>query len=226
MSSSGRQAVVFDLDGTLVDSLPHVLAAFTHALAPYMDRPITMEMFAQFGGPPWRLFPQLVRDRREVAGAMERLCDYNARHGQRPNLFAGVRPVLETLHAHGVQLAIWTGRDRASAQSILRLHRLEPLFAAVVCGDDLPSHKPDPAGLRLVLERLGAEPDQTLYLGDADVDVLAGHACGVPTVLIGGARQAADDVRRKAWREVTRPEEGYRLALEWAGAVLPGLSAC
>lgn len=211
------RAVVFDLDGTLVDSLPFVMEAFSHALAPYLDQPLTLERFAHFGGPPDRLFPQLVREEAQAAAALERLAAYNAQYGYRPALFPGARGLLQSLQARGVALALWTGRDRTSAEAILQYHQLAPFFGAIVCGDDLGTHKPDPEGLQTILERLAVTPEATLFLGDADVDVLAGRACGVATVLIGHGRVAPPLVRQGAWREVPRTDEGYGVVAEWAG---------
>ena len=70
------RAVVFDLDGTLLDSLPLVLRAFTHAVAPFGGRP-TMAMFATLGGPPERIFGDMVADPNQVPAALRRLHDYN-----------------------------------------------------------------------------------------------------------------------------------------------------
>lgn len=206
------QAIVFDLDGTLVDSLPFVLRAFSHALEPFGPRP-TMDLFARLGGPPARIFSGLVHDPKHVPAAIERLEAFNREHHHLIRPFGGVGVVLEQLRTRGATLAIWTGRDRASTAWLLHEHGLGGFFSTVICGDDLPTHKPDPAGLQDILRQLDVKPPEALLVGDADVDVLGGAACKVDTVLICHAREVKETIRAQAWRTVVSPFEAYELAL-------------
>lgn len=208
-----REAVVFDLDGTLVDSLPLVLRAFSHALEPFGPRP-TMDLFAQLGGPPERIFANLLGGERHVPAALERLDDFNRDHHHLIRPFDGVHLFLDELRGRGRTLAIWTGRDRETTLELLQVHRLDGYFSAVVCGDDFGTHKPDPEGLREVLRQVGRAPAEALFVGDADVDVLGGVACGVDTVLIRHAREVAPTVQAQAWRTVVSPYEAYELLLQ------------
>jgi pyrophosphatase PpaX len=209
-------AVIFDLDGTLVDSLPLVLRAFTHALEPYGPRP-TMDLFARLGGPPSRIFSGLVRDVRKVPAAIRRLEAFNRENYHLIRPFEGVGVVLEQLRSLGATLGVWTGRDRGSTEWLMREHGLQGFFSAVVCGDDLQTHKPEPEGLREILRQLHVKPAGALFLGDADVDVLGGAACGVDTVLIRHARAVQKNIVAKAWRSVASPFEAYELALKRVG---------
>lgn len=208
----GRAAVVFDLDGTLVDSLPLVLRAFSHALEPFGPRP-TMDLFAHLGGPPGRIFANLLGGERHVPAALARLDDFNRDHHHLIRPFEGVHPFLHELRGRGRTLAIWTGRDRETTLHLLEVHRLREFFPVVVCGDDFASHKPNPEGLRDILRQVARPAAETLFVGDADVDVLGGTACGVDTVLIRHARQVAPEVMAKAWRTVGSPYEAYELLL-------------
>jgi phosphoglycolate phosphatase len=206
------RAVVFDLDGTVLDSLSLVLRAIAHAIEPFAPRP-TMEIFSRLGGPPERFIPLLVQDVRNVPTAIARMERYHRENGHEIEPFAGVAPMLKRLRAAGAHTAIWTGRDRASAEPLLAGHQLVDLFSTVICGDDLPTHKPDPQGLREIMARLGVGPGETIFVGDADVDVLGGVACGVDTVLIRHARTLPDEVVAQAWRTVSSPREAYELVL-------------
>lgn len=203
-------AVVFDLDGTLIDSLPLVLRAITHAIEPFGARP-TMEIFAKLGGPPERFLATLLDDARHVPTAMQRMRAFHDEHGMDLQPFAGVPEFLDALREGGVQLAIWTGRDRESTVYLLRKLRLETFFATVLCGDDLPTHKPDPEGLREILRRLGVSAAETIFVGDADVDVLGGTACRVDTVLIRHQREIAESTLRQSWQHVASPGEALEL---------------
>jgi phosphoglycolate phosphatase-like HAD superfamily hydrolase len=204
------QAVVFDLDGTLLDSLPLVLRAFSHALSPFGGQP-TMDMFATLGGPPEKVFPSLIADASHVPAAMRRLHEFNRENHHLIVPFTGATALLGELRARGVATAIWTGRDRFSTEHLLELHGLHDLVATVVCGDDLPTHKPDSAGMTEILRRLQRQPHEVLYVGDADVDVLGGTGAGVDTILIGRARILSEEVSQRAWRTVESPFEAY----EW-----------
>ncbi len=214
MSDAGKptRAVVFDLDGTLLDSLPLVLRAFAHALEPFRPRP-TMEIFARLGGPPSRVFHTLLDKAEHVPAALERLEAFNCDNDHRIEPFAGMVAMLARLQAHGVRLAVWTGRDRGTTDVLMRLHRMENYFHTVLCGDDLPSHKPNPEGLREIIQRLGVAPEETLMIGDADVDVLGGVACAVDTILIRHGREVDAAVAAQAWRTVASPAEAYELVL-------------
>ncbi len=202
------RAVVFDLDGTLLDSLPLVLRAFTHALAPFGGRP-TREMFATLGGPPEKIFPALIADAADVPAALRRLAEFHREHSHQILPFAGAMAVLVELRSRGLRLAIWTGRDRATADELLSIHGMATFMDAVVCGDDLHSHKPDPAGLNEILRRLGVAASEAIYVGDADVDVLGGTGARVDTILIRHARVPEPGVAALARCLAATPGDAY-----------------
>jgi phosphoglycolate phosphatase-like HAD superfamily hydrolase len=206
------RAIVFDLDGTLLDSLPLVLRAIDHALEPYGTRS-SMEIFARLGGPPERFLPTLVPDTADVPMLLARMESFNRENGHLIRPFTGVPQLLQALRAQGIQRAIWTGRDRASAEWLLREHALEGEFDTMVCGDDLPTHKPDPEGLREILRRLRVSEVETLLVGDADVDVLGGAACGVDTLLIRHAREIDARISGQCWHTVPSPAEAFAAVL-------------
>lgn len=213
MSARERpKAVVFDLDGTLLDSLPLVLAAITHAVEPFGARP-TMDIFAQLGGPPERFLLPMVEHVRNLPVALERMATYHRSNAHLIRPYEGVGDLLAQVRNTGVQTAIWTGRDRSSTQWLLQEHRLEAHFATIVCGDDLPTHKPDPEGLREIMRRLGVQAEHTLFVGDADVDVLGGADCGVDTVLIQHSRQIEPNIAARTWRTVRSPGEAFDVVL-------------
>lgn len=212
-----KRAIVFDLDGTLVDSLPLVLRSITHALQPFAPVPPTMDIFAHLGGPPRRFLPGLLGGERHVAAAAERMATFHDANQHLILPFEGVRATLADLQARGVQLAVWTGRDRASGEVLLQTHEMTSLFATVVYGDDLPTHKPEPEGMREILRRLNVAAEDTLFVGDADVDVLGGAGAAVDTILIRHGREIAEAVQARAWRTVTSPGEALELAVAAAG---------
>ena len=211
------RVVVFDLDGTLFDSLPGVLRAIRHALEPFESRPLTMDIFPNLGGPPERFFPGLLRDPSHAPAALARLSSFVAENGWDASPYPGATVLLEDLVRAGFRTAVWTGRDRASTLELVQRHALGTLIAAEVCGDDLPSHKPDPEGMAVLLRRFSADPGETLFVGDSDVDVHSGEAAGVRTILIRAGRTLGEAVAGKAWRVAESHADAYALVRSWAG---------
>lgn len=205
------RAVVFDLDGTLVDSMPLVLRAYAHALAPYLPKISDDELLRQMGGPPDRIFRSLLGEMGKVADALKRLDAYGAESWKDVSAFPGMKEMIGALRVSGLRLAVWTGRERESAEVILREHGLLNQLAVYVCGDDLPTHKPDPAGLKETLTRLNVDLREAIFVGDSEVDLLAGFALGVRTLLITHGRTISDELRAKAWWVSPTPQEAYSL---------------
>lgn len=203
------RAIVFDLDGTLVNSMPMVLRAFAHALAPFRAPLADADLFLLLGAPPLRTFREILGDESMVPEAMRRMGEFSRNNWTDIQPFGGVHRFLEGLRSRGRELALWTGRDRRSAEMILQEHLLAPSIGEIVCGDDLPSHKPDPEGLETIIRRIGVTLDETLYVGDADVDVLAGAKLGVRTLLIRHGRCVSAEVESKAWKIVETAAEAY-----------------
>lgn len=204
------RAVVFDLDGTLVDSMPMVLRAFAHALEPFRPALPERELFLRLGGPPDRTFRELIGEDRHVPAALARMAAYSEANWRQIQPFAGALDLVAHLENDGLVQAVWTGRDRVSTVRILDEQKLAPRFRTVVCGDDLPTHKPHPQGLAEIMKRLVVDAAETIYVGDADVDVIAGAELGVRTILIDHRRPIEADIANKAWRVVASPAEAYR----------------
>jgi HAD superfamily hydrolase (TIGR01549 family) len=212
------RAVVFDFDGTLVNSLPLVLESIARAMEPFGQKP-PADLFARLGGPPERFLPLLLRDPKHVPEALARMDAFHNANSHLVEVFEGAAAMLDTLRTAGVRAAIWTGRDRGSTERLLESLRLADHFATFVCGDDLPTHKPDPEGLREIMRRLGVTAPETLFVGDADVDVLGGRGCGVDTILIRHAREIAAEIVAHSWQAVGTPAEAFALVVR---AIAPG----
>ncbi len=206
------RAIVFDFDGTLLDSLPVVLRAFSHALQPFSSE-FTMDILTTLGGPPERTLPELLGGRKNLAEALRRLAAFNREHHHLIQPFPGLRAVLQQLREQKIALAIWTGRDRASTEELLASHRLKKFFATMVCGDDLPTHKPDGGGLREILQQLEVASTDAIMVGDSIVDVLGAHECGVDALLITHGRDFKPAIVSKCRQMVASPLSAYQLLL-------------
>lgn len=193
---SGRlpRLVMFDLDGTLLDSVPDLAAA--------VDR-----MLVQLGRPPagiarvreWVGNGSNVLVRRALSGQLEVSDAPDPLAGQAHQLFLqayadchplgalypGVRSCLDWLQAHGVLMALVTNKPSQFVGPLLETYGLAGYFRWTLGGDSLPVQKPDPAALDWVLEQAGVEPAQALFVGDSRNDVLAARAAGVPCVAVG-----------------------------------------
>lgn len=204
------RAAVFDLDGTLVDSMPHVVRAFIHAIRPFRPEPSYAEVIASLGGPTDACLRNLLGDDRHLEAARERLFAYERDRDTDIVPFDGIRDWLGDLHRAGVPIGLWTGRDRFSTERVLAAHGLSAYFSAMVCGDDLSSHKPDPEGLKAVIDRLDFAPREVVFFGDSDIDVLGGHAIGVDTVLTSHGRTIPPTIAGRAVLTVRLPHEAWQ----------------
>ncbi|MEO6002538.1 MAG: HAD-IA family hydrolase [Opitutus sp.] len=219
--SKAIRTVVFDLDGTLVDSMPFVLEAFAHAIIPFAPALSPDEWRTRMGGPPERILEGLLPKPEHAAAALHRLNAYTEGRWDRVAAFDGMTTLIDDFVRSGISLGLWTGRERASALSILGAQRLRGKLTTCICGDDLPSHKPDPAGLAVALREMATAADEAIFVGDAEVDVLAGAALGVKTLLITHGLTVDTRILAMAWRTVESPVDAYNLL---RGELLAGKS--
>jgi phosphoglycolate phosphatase/pyrophosphatase PpaX len=174
------RGVIFDLDGTLADTLPLCIAAFRLAVEPLAARTLTdAEIIATFGPSEEGTIRALAPDH-FAAGLAGYLRHYEALHDTCPAPFAGVPALLAFLKARGARLGLVTGKGAGSAWISLRRFGLADVFEAVETGD--PSGPVKAGGLRRILAGWRMAPEQAVYVGDAPSDILAARAAGVPVV--------------------------------------------
>lgn len=184
---SSVQSIVFDLDGTLVDSSPDIAAALNKAFAPRGVRGLSAaEVLAMLGGGPRVLVAKAldaVGSPAEGAELDELVEVYSQHYRANPvdgtTCFADAARAIPALHARGVLLGICTNKRTDIAHQTLAGLGLAEYFGAVI-GSDLASHtKPDAAHLIETLESLGADPARCVYVGDTEIDAATAEAAGV-----------------------------------------------
>lgn len=183
--------VMFDLDGTLIDSVPDLAAAVDHMLLE-MDRlPAGVAAVRQWVG---NGAPVLVR--RALAGNIEHssVDDREAEHGldifmrayaeshDLTVIYPGVRDTLRWLQEQGVEMALITNKPERFVGPLLDQMQIGPYFRWIIGGDTLPQKKPDPAALLHVMQMAGVQPEEALFVGDSRSDVQAAKAAGVKCV--------------------------------------------
>ncbi len=189
------RAILFDLDGTLIDSLPDLATALNALLAEAELAPLERaEVRGMIGHGVGHLVASGFAARgREISGAAlgqatERfMALYTPNAAVETRLRAKVAPTLACLASTGLPLGVCTNKPTAVSREILHALGIGPLFGAVVGGgfEDLPK-KPDPAPLHRAAELLGVAAADSLMVGDSGIDVLAARNAGMPVIAVAG----------------------------------------
>jgi pyrophosphatase PpaX len=177
--------VLFDLDGTLIDSGAMILASFRHATRTVLAREFSDEvLLARVGGAT--LDEQMrALDPTRVEDLVASYREHNEPLHEELQPCAGVVEVLERLHDEGRRLGIVTAKRQVTVRLAFRFLPLAHLFDAVVASDDLERNKPYPDGILRALELLEARPEEAAYVGDSPFDVEAAKRAGVYAVAVG-----------------------------------------
>ena len=184
MSPAPFRVLVFDLDGTVVDSHRYTFDAFRFACEPFRAPPTDAEVFAAFG-PSEEVILGTLLPAAARATAYARLQLYYATHAGRLAVHPAMRPLLGACRAAALRCGLFTGRGADSTRLVLAALDLDWAFAAVVAGDQAARPKPAPDGLLRLLEELGGAPEEALLVGDSSLDIEAARAAGVAAVFAG-----------------------------------------
>ncbi len=182
--------VVFDLDGTLIDSAPDIHAAVNAVLRDVDVPPLTLDQIRGFiGGGVELLWHRIIvathlletEQRPLMAAFMARY----SRSTALTRLYPGVIEALGVLADRGHPLGLCTNKPMQPTRAVLAHFGIEDLFATIIAGDSLPERKPHPAPLRAALAALGAEPDapKGIFVGDSEIDAETAEAVPVPLML-------------------------------------------
>jgi pyrophosphatase PpaX len=172
-------AVLFDLDGTVIDSGAIILASMRYAAREVLGADVPDEqLMAAVGGPGLEAqMHALAPDRVEELVTVYRA--HNEPLHDELACCAGMEDVLLRLKDEGRRLGIVTAKRRQTVELAFARLPIEHLFETVVGGDETERHKPDPEPLLLALERLNARPEEAAYVGDAPFDVKAARTAGL-----------------------------------------------
>lgn len=175
--------VLFDLDGTLIDSIRLILDSYHHTLAVHGLPPRTDEEWLAGIGTPLRVqFRDWAGDASTLEAMIATYREYNlAHHDQRIAAYPGVVGMVHDLRRTGVRLGLVTSKNTPGARRGLRVIGLEDSMEVIIGADDVERPKPHPEPVLLALDRLGARAETAMYVGDSLHDMHAGRAAGVRT---------------------------------------------
>ncbi|MBE5107825.1 HAD-IA family hydrolase [Bacillus thuringiensis] len=181
------RTAIFDLDGTLVDTLPDIELAVNRVLVESGLNKLTQEEIRQqigLGG------TALVRagltkagfplEKQRIKELQQRYLDqYRLNPVIHSRVYPGVLNLLDRLLNSGVNLALCTNKNESVATLILEKLGLKDYFSVIVCGDTMPYKKPDPRPLHLALKSTGTSANYAILIGDSDIDIKAAHSAGM-----------------------------------------------
>jgi phosphoglycolate phosphatase len=188
------KAILFDLDGTLVDSAPDIAAAVNELLAGRDLPPLRLDQVkAMIGGGIRKLVERAFTASGTplLGGALDEANRVMAPIYRRhliglTRLTPGVREALTHFHLSGIAMGVVTNKPQLAAREILLHFGLTEYLGAIVGGDAVTYMKPAPDALLLALDQLQVEPRDTLMVGDSSADVVAARAAGMPVILLRG----------------------------------------
>jgi pyrophosphatase PpaX len=177
------QTVLFDLDGTLIDSIRLILDSYHHTLAAHGVPPRTDEDWLRGVGTPLSVqFAEWRDDLGKLEAMVATYREYNlAHHDRMVTVYPGVVAAVEAIRAAGRRTGLVTSKNRQGALRGLTLVRLEAMIDVLVCADEVTNPKPHPEPVEKAVVLLGADPATTVYVGDSIHDMVSGRAAGVRT---------------------------------------------
>jgi pyrophosphatase PpaX len=175
--------VLFDFDGTVVDSGAMILASFQHATRTVLERELSdAELLAAVGTPLTEQMRLIDTERAEELVETYRAHNEPLHEALEP--CTGMLEALRQLKDEGRRLGVVTAKRRSTVELAFAVLPLRDYFDVVVAAEDATRHKPDPEPLLLALDRLGARPAEATYVGDSPFDVAAAKAAGVFAIAV------------------------------------------
>ena len=178
------QTILFDLDGTLIDSIELILSSYRHTMQVHRGDPMPDDLWLAGLGTPLRMqFRHFTDDPAEIEAMIATYREHNiAHHDGMVTPYPGALQTLQRLKAAGAKLGIVTSKNDRGLARGLSLCGFEGLFDALVTCDTLPESKPHPAPVLRGLKDIGhVEGHKALFVGDSPHDMAAGNAAGVDT---------------------------------------------
>lgn len=185
-ASSSVDAILLDIDGTLLDTERYILSAFRHAAHQHgLHLPPDAQMTANIGRPLDRIYAELGAKPADILQVIESHRTFQEENLHLVEAYRGASLALGALRSYGFALAAVTSRSRRTSTASLERAGIGDYFSVVVSAEDASALKPDPEPLRVALAALGCLPEAAVMVGDTVHDIEAGTALGMRTI---GAR--------------------------------------
>jgi phosphoglycolate phosphatase len=177
------EAIIFDWDGVLLDNLNTAVAVYNDVLAAYGLEHIDAPTLRGLDNANWYHFYRKIGLAEEYWESADRL--WTEKYTPLPKaIFKDVKRSLRSLRAIGLRVGLASNGWRSRVLKELSDHGLEDFFDSCIFGDEVPRMKPAPDGLHMILNRLGAKPSASCYVGDTVEDVVAARAAGVVSIAL------------------------------------------
>ena len=216
------RAVIFDLDGTLLDTFPAIVRAWNAGMEPIFGRSFEpQEVVSRFGLPDEQMlhanFPSALSDGEKSAAIERYFVEYRVAHdGIEP--FNGISSLLDFLESRGLPLGVMTGKGRRACDETLAHFGWTTRFGSVVTGSEVSNQKPDPEGPLRVARELGVVPEQCVFVGDSPADIGAAERAGMFSVVAGWHDFYIEEL--KALRPDLWPESPFELQKWFEGKLV------
>lgn len=182
------QGVLFDLDGTILDTSHLIIESFQHTFRVHYNRDITPQEIYPFFGRPLRAAMQRLGPEK-VDELINTYREHNLEHHDRMiDAFAGVIEVLQDLYNFGIVMAVVTSKTRGTALRGLKLFDLDKYFSAIIGVEQCEHHKPHPEPVHIALQQIQLGAEQCLMIGDSPSDIISAQKAGVKTVAVRWTR--------------------------------------
>ncbi|MBP1157723.1 MULTISPECIES: pyrophosphatase PpaX [unclassified Paenibacillus] len=191
------RTILFDLDGTILDTNELIIQSFLHTFEGMGDEPLTREHIVPNMGRP--LIEQMVyfSGREQVEDLVAKYREFNiGRHDELVTEFPYVYETLALLHAAGVKLGVVTSKIRRTTEMGLRLTGMYDYFGTIVTVEDVEKPKPDPEGIRRALRELRGDASTAIMVGDSHYDIEAAHNAGVQSVAVSWSLKGREYLKR------------------------------
>ncbi|ULL19368.1 pyrophosphatase PpaX [Paenibacillus sp. H1-7] len=189
--------VLFDLDGTIVDTNELIIQSFLHTFEGVTQEPVTREHIIPNMGRPLVEQMKFFTGRDVVDDLVQKYRKYNVEHHDAlVKEFPHVRETLQKLHEAGIKLGVVTSKVRLTTEMGLKLTGLFDYFGTIVTVDDVERPKPDPEGIIKALKQLGSTPDQAMMVGDSHYDVEAAHNAGIPSAAVAWSMKGVEYLKQ------------------------------
>lgn len=189
-------AICFDLDGTLLDTVPLIVASHQAALADYPELAGDVPFLVSTIGLPLEFVYNETRFGEQAAPLMHRFIEHNVQNTRTSiGIFRGIIPMLAALKKKDIPLGLVTAKRRSHAILAMELFNLVPYFDTVLGREDSKKHKPDPAPLIEALRRMNISDDKhLLYVGDSIHDLMAANNLGCYAAAVAWSQTPKDEL--------------------------------